>query len=220
MSADPSDVATQAERLSVEATRPFPASRKIHVAGSRADLRVPLREIDLTATETADGPRLNAPLPVYDTSGPYTDADARIDLGAGLAPARATWIEERGDTEVLDDLTSDYGRERAADAKLAPVRFPAIPRPRLARAGANVSQMHYARQGIVTPEMEYIAIRENAKREAVTDLDLLARHPGEAFGAGLPEAITADGDVRTLPHHLGERGGLDSFYIARLRRRA
>jgi phosphomethylpyrimidine synthase len=192
MSADPSDVATQAERLSAEVTRPFPASRRIHVTGSRADLRVPLREIVLSPTQTADGPRANAPLPVYDTSGPYTDADACIDLATGLAPVRAAWIAERGDTEVLPDLTSDYGRERAGDPKLAGVRFPSIPRPRRARAGANVSQMHYARRGIVTPEMEYVAIRENAKREAVTDLDLHARHPGEAFGADMREEITPE----------------------------
>ncbi|WP_067560844.1 phosphomethylpyrimidine synthase ThiC [Halofilum ochraceum] len=192
MSANPSDVASAAERLSAEVTRPFPASRKIHVTGSRPDLRVPLREIELSPTETADGPRVNAPLPVYDTSGPYTDADARIDLAAGLSPVRTAWIEERGDTEVLDDLTSEYGRERANDPKLAGVRFPAIPKPRRAKAGANVSQMHYARRGIVTPEMEYIALRENAKREAVSDLDLHARHPGEAFGADIREEITPE----------------------------
>jgi phosphomethylpyrimidine synthase len=192
MSANPSDLASAAERLSTEVTRPFPASRKIHVTGSRPDLRVPLREIELSATATADGMRVNPPLPVYDTSGPYTDSEARIDLVAGLAPIRAPWIEGRGDCETLSDLTSAYGRERAVDPKLAGVRFPDVPKPRRAKNGANVSQMHYARRGIVTPEMEYIAIRENARREAVTDLDLLARHPGQAFGAELPETITPE----------------------------
>jgi len=192
MSARSQDVAGAAERLSAEVTRPFPASRKIHVSGSRADLHVPLREISLSPTHTADGPRPNPPLPVYDTSGPYTDAAAEIDLVAGLAPVRAPWLAERGDTEVLADLSSTHGRERAADPALRDVRFPAVPRPRRARGGANVSQMHYARQGIVTPEMEYIAIRENARREAVSDLDLHARHPGEAFGAALPETVTAE----------------------------
>ena len=192
MSANPSDVASAAERLSAEVTRPFPASRKIHVTGSRPDLRVPLREIELSPTATADGPRANPPLPVYDTSGPYTDSEAGIDLVAGLAPIRAPWIDARGDTVTLPDLTSAYGRERAADPKLAGVRFPDVPRPRRARDGANVSQMHYARCGIVTPEMEFIAIRENARRDAVTDLDLFARHPGEAFGAELPETITPE----------------------------
>lgn len=192
MSANPSDVASAAERLSAEVTRPFPASRKIHITGSRPDLWVPLREIELSSTATTDGMRTNPPLPVYDTSGPYTDSEARIDLVAGLAPIRAPWIDERGDTETLADLSSSHGRERAVDPKLADVRFPHVPRPRRARRGANVSQMHYARQGIVTPEMEYIALRENARREDVGDLDLLARHPGEAFGAALPETITPE----------------------------
>ncbi|MDZ7787672.1 MAG: phosphomethylpyrimidine synthase ThiC [Halofilum sp. (in: g-proteobacteria)] len=192
MSANPSDVASAAERLSAEVTRPFPASRKIHVTGSRPDLRVPLREIELSPTATADGLRANPPLPVYDTSGPYTDSEARIDLVAGLAPIRAPWIEERDDTETLSDLTSAYGRERAIDPKLGGVRFPDVPKPRRAKSGTNVTQMHYARRGIVTPEMEFIAIRENARREAVMDLDLFARHPGEAFGAELPETITPE----------------------------
>jgi len=186
------DVATQAERLSDEVVQPFPASRKIHVTGSRADINVPMREIALAPTETKNGLRENPPLPVYDTSGPYTDADAVIDLTAGLQPLRAEWIAERGDTEVLPDLTSAYGRERARDPKLAGVRFPDVPRPRRAVAGATVSQMHYARRGIVTPEMEYIAIRENARREAVTDLDLHQRHAGQPFGAHLPETITPE----------------------------
>jgi phosphomethylpyrimidine synthase len=192
MSATANDVAAAAERLSSEVTRPFPASRKIHVTGSRPDLRVPLREIALSPTQTQDGPRANPPLPVYDTSGPYTDAEASIDLVGGLPDVRAPWIEERGDTERLADLSSAHGRERAKDPTVAHVRFPTVPRPRRARGRACVTQMHYARRGIVTPEMEYIALRENACREAVTDLDLLARHPGQAFGATLPEEITPE----------------------------
>ncbi len=192
MSANPSDVTSAAERLSAEVTRPFPASRKIHVTGSRPDLRIPLREIELSPTATADGMRTNPPLPVYDTSGPYTDSGARIDLVAGLAPIRAPWLDERADTETLTDVSSDHGRERARDPKLSGVRFPRVPKPRRALSGANVTQMHYARRGIVTPEMEFIAIRENARREDVTDLDLLARHPGQAFGAELPETITPE----------------------------
>jgi len=186
------DVATQAERLSDEVVQPFPASRKIHVTGSRTDIRVPMREIAQAPTETQQGSRTNPPLPVYDTSGPYTDRGARIDLTRGLTPVRSAWIAERGDTEVLDDLTSAHGRERARDPKLAVVRFPRVPCPRRARAGATVSQMHYARRGVITPEMEYIAIRENARREAVTDLDLHERHPGQAFGAHLLETITPE----------------------------
>ncbi|MEX1082045.1 MAG: phosphomethylpyrimidine synthase ThiC [Halofilum sp. (in: g-proteobacteria)] len=192
MSTTANEVAAAAERLSAEVTQPFPASRKIYIAGSRPDLQVPLREIALAPTQTADGPQHNPPLPVYDTSGVYTDATARIDLARGLAPIRAAWIAERGDTERLASASSEYGRERAADPQLAPVRFPDVPPPRRACGGANVSQMHYARRGMVTPEMEYIALRENARREAITDLDLHARHPGEAFGAALPEAVTPE----------------------------
>ena len=192
MATNPRNIAVAAERLSAEVTRPFPASRKIHVEGSRPDLRVPMREIELAATQTADGLRSNAPLPVYDTSGPYTDTTATIDLLQGLAPIRADWIAARDDTERLREQSSAYGRERAADSNLDDIRFPTHPQPLRARAGGNVSQMHYARQGIITPEMEFIAIRENARREAVRDLDLLARHPGEAFGATLPEEITPE----------------------------
>ena len=192
MSRTASDVKPEAERLSAEVTRPFPASRKIHVSGSRPDLRVPMREIALAPTHTSDGLRENAPLPVYDTSGPYTDAAAEIDLCAGLAPLRAPWIGERGDTDTLAELSSAYGRDRAADPALAGLRFTRTRAPLRARPGLNVSQMHYARRGIITPEMEFIAIRENAKREAVQDLDLLARHPGQAFGATLPEEVTPE----------------------------
>ena len=192
MSRTASDVKPEAERLSAEVTRPFPASRKIHVSGSRPDLRVPMREIALAPTRTSDGLRENAPLPVYDTSGPYTDAAAEIDLCAGLAPLRAPWIGERGDTDTLAELSSAYGRDRAADPALAGLRFTRTRAPLRARPGLNVSQMHYARRGIITPEMEFIAIRENAKREAVQDLDLLARHPGQAFGATLPEEVTPE----------------------------
>ncbi len=185
-------LAEAAERLSSEVTCPLPASRKTHVAGSRPDLRVAMREIELAPTRTTDGLRTNPPLPVYDTSGPYTDSEAVIDLRCGLAPVRADWIRERGDTEALAGPSSAYGRERASDRQLAPLRFPDVPPPRRARAGHTVTQMHLARRGIVTPEMEYIAIRENARREAVSDLDLHQRHPGEPFGATLPEAITPE----------------------------
>ena len=192
MSVKASDVASAAERLSAEVTQPFPASRKVYVTGSRADLRVPMREIVLSPTHTEDGVRENAPLPVYDTAGAYTDSSATIDLVAGLAPLRAPWIVERGDTERLDGLSSAYGRARANDPRLANVRFPQVPNPRCARGDGNVTQMHYARRGIVTPEMEFIAIRENARRESIADLDLHARHPGQAFGAELPEEITPE----------------------------
>ncbi len=182
----------QAEELSAEVVRPIPGSRKVHVEGSRADLRVPMREITLTKTPTLFGGEDNAPVTVYDCSGPYTDPDARIDLAAGLAPLRARWIEERGDTEALPALSSEFGRGRETNAKLDAVRFPNRALPRRAKAGANVSQMHYARRGIVTPEMEFVAIRENQRLEAVREAHLLSQHPGEAFGANIQQLITPE----------------------------
>ncbi len=192
MNAIPSTLLQQTEQLSESVTRPIPGSRKIHVPGSRPDLRVPMREIALTRTPTLFGGEENPPVTVYDTSGPYTDPEARIDLGAGLPSLRAKWIEERGDTEVLSALSSEFGRTREASAKLASVRFPHRALPRRARAGANVTQMHYARRGIVTPEMEFVAIRESQRLEAVRDAALLAQHPGESFGANIPKLITPE----------------------------
>ena len=193
MNALPTELLRQAQQLSEEVVRPIPGSRKIHVAGSRADVRVPMREIELTPT-----PRLgaaaepNAPFSVYDTSGPYTDPQAIIDLAAGLAPLRAAWIAERGDSERLPSLSSDYGRQREHDPKLAAVRFPNRPLPRRAKAGMNLSQMHYARRGIVTPEMEYIAIRENQRIDAIREAHLLKQHAGQSFGAAIQALITPE----------------------------
>ncbi|HVI25231.1 MAG TPA: phosphomethylpyrimidine synthase ThiC [Xanthomonadaceae bacterium] len=192
MNAVPSDLLRQTETLSEAVTRPIPGSRKIHVAGSRPDLRVPMREIVLTSTPTMFGGEDNPPVTVYDTSGPYTDPDARIDLAAGLPTLRARWIEARGDTEVLAGRSSEFARRHAQAPELAAIRFPRLPVPRRAKAGANVTQMHYARRGIVTPEMEYIAIRENQRLEAVRDAVLRAQHPGQSFGASIPQAITPE----------------------------
>ena len=193
MNALPTELLRQAQDLSESVTRPIPGSRKVHVEGSRPDLRVPMREIALAATPRMYGiQEANAPFTVYDTSGPYTDPDARIDLGAGLPPLRAEWIRERGDVERLRGLSSDFGRARAGDAKLDAVRFPALHPPLRAKAGANVTQMHYARRGLVTPEMEYIAIRESQRLEAIREAHLLQQHPGESFGANLPKRITPE----------------------------
>ncbi|MDG6348148.1 phosphomethylpyrimidine synthase ThiC [Luteimonas sp. 8-5] len=192
MSAVPSDLIRQTEQLSEAVTRPIPGSRKIHVPGSRPDLRVPMREIVQSQTPTLFGGEDNPPITVYDTSGPYSDPQARIDLGAGLAPLRAQWIAERGDTEALEALSSSFGRGRETDARLDAVRFPNRPLPRRAVAGANVTQMHYARRGIVTPEMEFVAIRENQRLEAVRDAGLLVQHPGESFGASIQKLITPE----------------------------
>jgi len=196
MNANPTFLAAQAEVDSAAVT-PLPNSRKIYVTGSRPDLRVPMREISLSGD--------NAPVTVYDCSGPYSDPDATIDIRKGLGTPRAAWIAERNDTELLDGPTSDYGRQRLADEKLDALRFELHRQPRRAQAGRNVTQMHYARQGIVTPEMEYVAIRENLRRkEYLAGLraqgekgqrmaDLLGRqHRGESFGAAIPEEITAE----------------------------
>ncbi|MBK1692919.1 phosphomethylpyrimidine synthase ThiC [Ectothiorhodospira mobilis] len=196
MSAIPHSLFQKTARVSEEVTRPFPGSRKIHVTGSRPDLRVPMREVIQAPTRTAEGEEENPPIPVYDTSGPYTDPEVRVDLMQGLPSVRSAWIEERGDTEVLDGPSSRYGRDRAADPELAHLRFEHIRAPRRARAGANITQMHYARRGIVTPEMEYVAIRENGRlqelREDPRYAALLRQHPGEAFGAHIPEEITPE----------------------------
>jgi len=146
---------------------PFPASEKIYVPGSRPDVRVPLRRISLHATRDFDGTLTpNAPLDLYDTTGPYTDPQGGVDLARGLKPLRLPWIQERGDVEELPGATSLYRKLRERDPELDRIRFHAERQPMRARAGRNVSQMHYARQGIITPEMEFIAIRENMGREA------------------------------------------------------
>ncbi|PJK08399.1 phosphomethylpyrimidine synthase ThiC [Lysobacteraceae bacterium NML95-0200] len=192
MNAIPSQLIQQTEALSAEVTQPIPGSKKIHVEGSRPDIRVPMREIALTRTPTLFGGEENAPVTVYDTSGPYSDPAVHIDLAAGLAPLRAAWIAERGDSEQLVGITSDFGRAREADPKLAHVRFPNRPKPRRALSGANISQMHYARRGIITPEMEFVAIRENQRLEAVREAHLLRQHPGHDFGANIQRIITPE----------------------------
>jgi len=192
MNAVAKDLLDKTRQLSEEVTRPIPGSQKIFIEGSRPDLRVPMREITLSPTPRTVGVEKNAPLAVYDTSGPYSDPNANIDLARGLANVRAAWIAERGDTEVLGGLSSAFGRAREGDAKLDALRFPNRVLPRRAKAGANVTQMHYARRGIITPEMEYIAIRENQRLESIREAHLLKQHPGESFGAVLPARITPE----------------------------
>ncbi|HZN24572.1 MAG TPA: phosphomethylpyrimidine synthase ThiC, partial [Burkholderiales bacterium] len=173
------------------AVQPLPNSRKVYVEGSRPDIRVPMREITQSDTPASFGAEKNPPIFVYDTSGPYTDPNVKIDIRSGLTPLRARWIEERGDTVELDGPTSRYGRERLADAKLATLRFNLHRKPRRAKPGMNVTQMHYARRGIITPEMEFIAIRETQRREGLPDL-VTRQHPGESFGAAIPKVITPE----------------------------
>ncbi len=202
MNANPKFIAASAQ-VDEAAIQPLPRSRKVYVEGSRPDLRVPMREISQSDTPASFGAERNPPAYVYDTSGPYTDPAARIDIRSGLPPLRDRWIEERGDTERLDGPTSRYGLERLADPKLAELRFDLKRLPRRARAGARVTQMHYARRGLVTPEMEYVAIRENGRRrEYLEELraagptgarmaELMGRqHPGQSFGASIPREVT------------------------------
>ena len=183
--------AASAAHVDAAAIKSLPRSRKVYVTGSRPDIRVPMREISQSDTPTAMGGERNAPIFVYDTSGPYTDPQAKIDIRKGLPPLRGQWIAERGDSEDLAQLSSAYGRKREADPALETVRFDLKRKPRRAKAGMNVSQMHYARRGIVTPEMEFVAIRENQAREGLSEL-LLRQHAGESFGAAIPPIITPE----------------------------
>ncbi|TCT22123.1 phosphomethylpyrimidine synthase ThiC [Thiobaca trueperi] len=196
MSAIPQDFVRKTAQLSEEVTRPFPNSRKIHVTGSRPDLRVPMREVALTPTQTSQGEEDNPPVLIYDTSGPYTDPSAQIDLLAGLPDVRSAWVVERDDTEELAGPTSAFGHARQSDPALAHLRFEHLRTPRRARSGRNVTQMHYARQGIITPEMEYVAIRENMRLDELRAdprySRLLRQHPGQSFGAALPATITPE----------------------------
>ncbi len=187
MNANPKFLARTA-RVDEAAVKPLPNSHKVYVQGSRPDIRVPMREIRQLDTPASFGAEKNPPIFVYDTSGPYTDPQVRIDIRQGLAPLRAKWIEERRDTDELPGPTSKYGRERLNDPKLAEMRFDLRRKPRRAKAGMNVSQMHYAKCGIVTPEMEYIAIRENQRRDALSEL-ITREHPGQDFGASIPKQI-------------------------------
>lgn len=183
-------------RVDTAAIQSLPNSRKIYIQGSRADIQVPMREISQSDTTTSQDIEKNPPICVYDTSGPYTDPDANIDIRQGLSPLREQWIEERADTEVLPGLSSAYGLKRLQDPALAAMRFN-LKRPiRRAKSGANVTQMHYAKRGIITPEMEFIAIRENQRKERITDLTknelLMRQHPGQNFGAATPQWITPE----------------------------
>jgi phosphomethylpyrimidine synthase len=164
----PSSSAEPVRGTALEAClKPFPASEKTYRTGSRPDLRVPFRQVRLSPTRTQDGQLVeNAPVLLYDTSGPYTDPAFRLDVARGLDPIRLAWIRERGDAEELPGASSLYRKLRERDPELEAIRFPATRRPLRAKAGRCVTQMHYARQGIVTPEMEYIAIRENLGRDA------------------------------------------------------
>jgi phosphomethylpyrimidine synthase len=184
-----------ARRLADDLLRLPPGSRLVQVPGSRPDLRVAMREIRQHDTPATFGAQPNPPIYVYETAAAFMDPEHAPDPAAGLRPLRQSWIEERGDTELLDDRSSEFARQRRAAAD-GEVRFPGTRPPRRAHAGSCVTQMHYARRGIVTPEMEYVAIRENARldemRTAYENAGLLRSHPGEAFGARLPAIVTPE----------------------------
>ncbi|HSI27821.1 MAG TPA: phosphomethylpyrimidine synthase ThiC, partial [Methylophilus sp.] len=172
-------------------TKPFAKSRKIYVQGSHPDIQVPFREISLSDTPSSFGGDTNPPVVVYDTSGPYTDPNVDIDIRNGLPALRAQWVMERGDVEQLDGPSSEFGHQRLVDPELSQMRFNLHRKPLRAKAGMNVSQMHYARQGIITPEMEFIAIRENQRRENMSEL-LQTQHAGQNYGASIPKVITPE----------------------------
>lgn len=192
MSAIPRSFLGKQARLNDRSIEAFPNSRKIHVRGSRPDIRVAMREISQADTQSHDGIEKNPPLTVYDTSGPYTDPDVRIDIRKGLPVVRASWISEREDTVQLDGFSSEYGRRRSGDPALANLRYEHTRPPRRAKAGYNVTQMHYARRNIITPEMEYIAIRENQRLREYRNSGLTQYHRGIAFGAQIPAEITPE----------------------------
>lgn len=206
MSTNVSDTAKSSRREQRSSAQTFidnlkgmahPNSRRIFIEGSRPDIRVPLREIQLADTfvgGTKEDPRFepNEPVPVYDTSGLYGEEAAPIDVRRGLPLLRENWVLERADTEALEGLSSVFTQERLADEGLDHLRFEHLPSARRAKPGRRVTQLHYARAGIVTPEMEFIALRENMGRERVRSELLRTQHPGQGFGARLPENITPE----------------------------
>ena len=178
-------------------TDPFPASQKIYIPGEiHPNLRVPMRRIEQTQTKHGDKVEDNPAVVVYDTSGPYTDPTVKIDVNKGLAPLRGSWVESRGDTDELEGFSSTLGKTAGEGVDVK--RFEARRNPRKAKAGANVSQMHYARKGLITEEMEFVAIRENVKRQALKEMGVKpedlpqSRLMGQSFGASIPDEITAE----------------------------
>jgi phosphomethylpyrimidine synthase len=186
-------ILSQTAEVDKASIQPFTGSQKIYMQGSRADIQVPMREITLADTPTAFGGEKNPPVRVYDTSGPYTDPQIKIDLRTGLPDVRTRWIEERQDTEILQDSHSEFTKLRLNDSSLDHLRFNLTRQPRRAKPGMNVSQMHYAKKGIITPEMEYIAIRENMALAQARELGVLnQQHKGMSFGANIPNEITPE----------------------------
>ncbi len=196
MSASKLDLIAKTSKLGEEVTKPFPRSTKVYIRGTRPDVNVGMREVECSHTPTSFGEESNPPIPVYDTSGPLTDPEANIDLTVGLPSIRESWFQSRDDTEQLSGPSSEFGQMRAKDAKTEHLRFACNHTPRRAKANVNVTQMHYAKNGIVTPEMEYVAIRESLQLQELRKDQryerLLRQHAGESFGAALPAEITPE----------------------------
>ncbi|AZA55911.1 phosphomethylpyrimidine synthase ThiC [Chryseobacterium shandongense] len=170
---------------------PFPNSKKIYVEGKIHPINVAMREIELSPTKLSNGKlEHNPPVTVYDTSGPYTDENSEINIEKGLPRIREQWILDRNDVEILDGITSEYGKARLADSKLDELRFSYNHKPKVAKEGKEVTQLYYAKQGIITPEMEYIAIRENQRIEQLDSVskDMAFQHQGNSFGAKTPKS--------------------------------
>ncbi|WP_247684856.1 phosphomethylpyrimidine synthase ThiC [Pseudoalteromonas luteoviolacea] len=177
--------------------QPFPNSKKIYVDGEQEGVRVGMREISLSdsfvgGTEEEPVFEKNEPVRVYDTSGPYTDPEFTLNVREGLPKYRENWIVNRDDTELLNSVTSQFSQQRMADEGLDHIRFENLPKIRRAKPGKNVTQMHYARQGIITPEMEFVAIRENMGRAKIREELLAEQHEGQSFGAEIPDFITPE----------------------------
>ncbi len=192
-------------QVDLEAVKPLPSSKKVYIEGSRSDLKVPMREVHQTDTTVTFGSEKNPPVYIYDTSGPYTDSKANIDIQLGLKPIRQKWIDEREDTLELSQHSSKYGLRRLNDSKLDEVRFKSNRKVRKAKEGKNITQMYYARNGVITPEMEFVSIRENLQRkEYIESLKLAGskglklaevmsyQHKGNSFEANIPEEITPE----------------------------
>jgi len=174
-------------------TTPFPKSKKVYVKGKiHPEICVAMREISLSDTldSFTKNKTPNPPITVYDTSGPYTDSSKIINIHEGIDRIREKWIEKRADSEILNGFSSTYFQERLNNTSLDELRFKKVINPRKAKKGQNVSQMHYAKLGIITPEMEYVAIRENQKLEKIQAIS--PQHKGNNFGAKIPKRITAE----------------------------
>jgi len=177
--------------LDPSALESFANSKKVYIQGSTPDIQVPFREITISDTPSEFGAEKNVPVLVYDTSGPYTDPEHEINIQNGLFALRTKWIEDRQDTEVLEGPSSEFGKQRKTDPELEKMRFNLLRKPRKAKPGKNVSQMYYAKKGIITPEMEFIAIRENQRRDGLSDV-IQEQHKGENYGAKIPSHITPE----------------------------